>query len=60
MPIEVSQTQFSSLILLLVLLVSVIIAVYYGLKSGDNYSVEDTEREAVSFAGVISLKVRVQ
>lgn len=54
MPIEVSQTQLSSLILLLVLLVSVIIAVYYGLKSGDNYSVEDTEREAVSFAGVIS------
>ncbi|MDO8727602.1 MAG: hypothetical protein Q7J35_16165 [Candidatus Methanoperedens sp.] len=54
MPIEVSQTQLPSLILLLVLLVSVLIAIYLGLKSGDKYSVEDSQRDAVSFAGEIT------
>jgi hypothetical protein len=54
MPIEVSQTQFSSLIILFVLLISIIVAVYFAIKSGDKYSVEDTEREAVSFAGIVS------
>ena len=51
MPIEVSQAQLPSLILLFVLLVSVLIAIYLGLKSGDKYSVEDAQSDAVSFAG---------
>lgn len=53
MPIEVSQAQLPSLILLFVLLVSVLIAIYFGVKSGDKYSVEDSERDAVSFAGEV-------
>lgn len=54
MSIEITQTQFSSLLILIILLFSVIIAVYFALKSGSKYSVEDTQREAVSFAGIIS------
>lgn len=54
MPIEVSQVQLPSLILLFVLLVSFLIAVYFGVKSGDKYSVEDADRDAVSFAGVVT------
>jgi len=54
MLIEVSQAQLPSLILLFVLLVSVIIAIYFGVKSGDNYSVEDAQRDAVSFAGEVT------
>ncbi|MDD5614602.1 MAG: hypothetical protein PHH85_00205 [Candidatus Methanoperedens sp.] len=54
MPIEVSQAQLPSLILLFVLLVSVVIAIYLGLKSGDKYSVEDAESDAVSFAGEVT------
>lgn len=52
--IEVSQAQVPSLLLLLVLLISVIIAIYFGVKSGDKYSPEDAEHDAVSFAGVIT------
>ena len=54
MPIEVSQAQLPSLILLFVLLVSVLIAIYFGLKSGDKYSVEDAQNDAVSFAGKVT------
>ncbi len=54
MPIEVSQAQLPSLILLFVLLISILIAIYFGVKSGDKYSVEDAQRDAVSFAGVVS------
>jgi len=53
MSIEVSQAQMPSLILLFVLLVTVFIAIYFGVKSGDKYSVEDSESDAVSFAGEI-------
>ncbi|MCX9009827.1 MAG: hypothetical protein OIN66_01775 [Candidatus Methanoperedens sp.] len=52
--IEVSQAQVPSLLLLLVLLVSVVIAIYFGVKSGDKYSQEEAEQDAVSFAGVIT------
>ncbi len=54
MLIEVSQAQLPSLIVLFVLLVSVLIAIYFGLKSGDKYSVEDAQRDAVSFAGEVT------
>ena len=54
MPIEVSQAQLPSIILLFVLLVSVLIAIYFGLKSGDKYSVEDAQSDAVSFAGEVT------
>jgi hypothetical protein len=53
MAIEISQTQMPSLILLSVLLAGAAIAIYLSLKSGDKYSIEDSEREALSFAGVI-------
>lgn len=35
------------------LLVSVVVAVYLSLKSGDKYSVEDAESDAISFADVV-------
>ncbi len=54
MPIEVSQAQLPSLILPFMLLVSLIIAIYFGVRSGDKYSVEDAERDAVSFAREIT------
>ncbi len=54
MPIEVPQAQLPSLIMLFVLLVSVLIAIYFGIRSGDKYSVEDAERDAVGFAGEIT------
>ena len=54
MPIEVSQAQLPSLILLSVLLISIFIAIYLAGRSGDKYSVEDVERDAVNFAGVVS------
>ena len=54
MPIEVSQAQIPSLLLLSVLLTAVIIAVYLSLKSGDKYSVEDSQQDAISFAGVVT------
>ena len=54
MAIEISQTQMPSLILLFVLLAGTAIAIYLSLKSGDKYSVEDSERDAISFAGVIN------
>ncbi len=54
MPIEVSQAQLPSLILLSVLLISIFIAIYLAGKSGDKYSVEDVERDSVNFAGVVS------
>jgi beta-lactamase regulating signal transducer with metallopeptidase domain len=54
MSIEVSQAQLPSIILLFVLLVSVLIAIYFGVKSGDKYSVEDAQRDAVSFAGEVT------
>ena len=53
MPVEISQAQLPSLLLLSALLAAVVIAVYLSLKSGDKYSVEDSERDAISFAGVI-------
>ena len=53
MAIEISQAQMPSLILLFVLLAGTAIAIYLSLKSGDKYSVEDAERESISFAGVI-------
>ena len=53
MPVEISQAQLPSLILLSALLAAVVIAVYLSLKSGDKYSVEDSERDAISFAGVV-------
>ena len=53
MAIEISQAQIPSLILLSVLLAAVAIAIYLSLKSGDKYSVEDSERGAICFAGVI-------
>ena len=53
MAIEISQTQMPSLILLSVLLAGTAIAIYLSLKSGDKYSVEDSEREAISFSDVI-------
>jgi len=54
MPIEVSQAQIPSLLLLSVLLAAVIIAVYLSLKSGDNYSVDDSEQDSISFAGIVT------
>ena len=54
MAIEISQAQLPSLILLSVLLAATAIVIYLSLKSGDKYSVEDSERDAVSFAGVIN------
>ena len=54
MPIEVSQAQLGSQVLVYAVLGALCIAVYFALKSGDKYSVEDTQRDAVSFAGVIS------
>ena len=54
MPIEVTQAQLPSIILLFVLLVSVLITIYFGLKSGDKYSVEDAQSDAVSFAGEVT------
>jgi len=54
MPIEVSQAQLPSLILLSVLLISIFIAIYLAGKSGDKYSQEYVERDAVNFAGVVS------
>lgn len=54
MPIEVSQAQLPSLILLFVLLISIFIAIYLAGKSGDKYSEKDVERDAVNFAGVVS------
>ena len=53
MVVEISQTQLPSLLLLTVLLAAVVVAVYLSLKSGDKYSVEDAERDAISFADVI-------
>jgi len=53
MAIEISQAQMPSLILLSVLLAGIAITIYLTLKSGDKYSVKDSERDAVSFAGVI-------
>ena len=53
MPVEISQAQLPSLILLSALLAAVVIAVYLSLKSGDKYSVVDSERDAISFAGVV-------
>jgi hypothetical protein len=53
MVIEISQAQVPSLIFLSVLLSGTAIAIYLSLKSGDKYSVEDSEREAINFAGVI-------
>lgn len=53
MPIEVSQAQLPSIIMLFVLLVSVLIAIYFVLKSGDKYSVEDAQSDAVGFAGEV-------
>jgi hypothetical protein len=53
MAIEISQAQIPSLILLSVLLAGTAIAIYLSLKSGDKYSVKDSERDAISFAGVI-------
>lgn len=53
MAIEISQAQMPSLILLSVLLAGIAIAIYLSLKSGDKYSVKDSERDAVSFAGII-------
>jgi len=54
MAIEISQAQIPSLILLSVLLAAAAIVIYLSLKSGDKYSVEDSERDAISFAGVIN------
>jgi len=54
MPIEISQAQIPSLLLLSVLLAALVIAVYLSGKSGDKYSVEDAENDAVSFAGIIT------
>ncbi len=54
MPIQVSQAELGSQMLVYVLLLALMIAVYFGLKSGDKYSAEDTQRDAVGFAGVIS------
>jgi len=54
MAIEISQAQVPSLILLSVLLAGCAIAIYLSLKSGDKYSVKDSERNAISFAGVIN------
>ncbi|VVB95122.1 Uncharacterised protein [uncultured archaeon] len=54
MPIEVSQAELGSQMLVYVLLLALGIAIYFGLKSGDKYSEEDTQRDAVGFAGVIS------
>ena len=54
MPIEVSQAELGSQMFVYVLLLALGIAVYFSLKSGDKYSVEDTQRDAVGFAGVIS------
>lgn len=54
MPIEISQAQMPSLILLSVLIAAVVIAVYLSLKSGERYSVEDAEHDAISFAGVVT------
>jgi uncharacterized membrane protein len=54
MAIEISQAQMPSLILLSVLLAATAIAIYLSLKNGDKYSVEDSERDAISFAGVIN------
>lgn len=54
MAVEISQTQMPSLILLAVLLAGTAIAIYLSLKSGDKYSVEDSDRDAISFAGVIN------
>ena len=53
MPIEISQGQLPSLLLLSVLLAAFIIALYLSLKSGDKYSVEDAQRDAVRFADVV-------
>lgn len=52
--IEVSQAQMPSILLLLVLLAAVIVAVFFAVKSGDRYSVEDAERDAVDFAGIVT------
>jgi hypothetical protein len=54
MAIEISQAQMPSLILLSVLLAAAAIVIYLSLKSGDKYSVEESERDSISFAGVIS------
>ena len=54
MAVEISQAQLPSLILLSALLAAVVIAVYLSLKSGDKYSVEDSEQDAISFAGVVT------
>jgi hypothetical protein len=54
MAIEISQAQMPSLILLSVLLAAAAIVIYLSLKSGDKYSVEESERDAISFAGVIT------
>ncbi|MCZ7381733.1 MAG: hypothetical protein O8C64_09245 [Candidatus Methanoperedens sp.] len=54
MAIEISQAEMPSLILLSVLLAGTGITIYLSLKSGDKYSVEDSERDAISFAGVIN------
>jgi hypothetical protein len=54
MAIEISQSQMSSLIFLSLLLAGTAIAIYLSLKSGDKYSVEDSEGEAISFAGVVN------
>ncbi|PWB53664.1 MAG: hypothetical protein C3F06_05990 [Candidatus Methanoperedenaceae archaeon] len=53
MVVEISQTQLPSLLLLTVLLGAVVVAVYLSLKSGDKYSVEDADRDAISFADII-------
>ena len=53
MPVDISQGQIPSLLLLSLLLAALIIAIYLSLKSGDKYSVEDSERDAISFADLI-------
>ena len=53
MPVEISQTQLPSLLLLTALLAAVVVAVYLSLKSGDKYSVEDAQSDAISFADVV-------
>jgi hypothetical protein len=53
MVVEISQTQLPSLLLLTVLLAAIVVAVYLSLKSGDKYSVEDAQSDAISFADVV-------
>ncbi|MCX9014262.1 MAG: hypothetical protein OIN89_05650 [Candidatus Methanoperedens sp.] len=54
MPVEISHTELYPQLLVYMLLGALTIAVYFALKSGDKYSVEDAENDAENFAGVIS------